>query len=143
MTEPTTDKINGHLAGERVTTTYFDPAQRKRIHVPMDQEPPPGAFPMLGTVNSNDVPFGEPGGRAVELKALLISRGCRSKRVSVARRSSRKFTGPALQSWTPSKRSAREHLQTSSAMRYRTSGTVQSRRRLCALHATCARSPIS
>ena len=50
-----TEKIERHLAGERVTTEYLNLQTGETIEVPMDQEPPPGCIPLLGEINGGEV----------------------------------------------------------------------------------------
>ena len=49
--ETTSERIDRHLKGERVTTEYIDLKTNQIIHVPMDEEPPPNCVPLLGEVN--------------------------------------------------------------------------------------------
>ena len=46
-----TEKIERHLAGERVTTEYVNMETGKSIHVPMDEPLPKHCYPVLGDVS--------------------------------------------------------------------------------------------
>ena len=48
--ETTSERIDRHLNGERVTSEYIDLKTRETIRVSADEEPPSNCVPLLGEV---------------------------------------------------------------------------------------------